>query len=31
MSDPIRYNNNDVVEKWLYELLLLDASEAAKL
>lgn len=31
MNDPIRYGNNDVIEKWLYDLLLLDATEAVKL
>ena len=31
MNDPIRYSNKDIVEKWLYELLLLDASDASKL
>ncbi|CAK94963.1 unnamed protein product (macronuclear) [Paramecium tetraurelia] len=31
MNDPIRYSNKDIVEKWLYELLLLDASDAPKL
>lgn len=31
MIDPIRYATNDVIERWLYDLLLLDASEAVKL
>ena len=31
MKDPIRYNANDPVEKWLFDLLLLDATEADKL
>ena len=31
MKDPIRYAPNDPVEKWLFDLLLLDATEADKL
>jgi N-acetyltransferase 10 len=31
MSDPIRYSNNDPVESWLYDLLLLGATDACKL
>jgi N-acetyltransferase 10 len=31
MNDPIRYALNDPVERWLYDLLLLDAAEAPKL
>ena len=31
MQDPIRYSANDPVERWLYDLLLLDATEAQKL
>ena len=31
MNDPIRYALNDPVERWLYDLLLLDATEATKI
>lgn len=31
MNDPIRYASNDPIERWLYDLLLLDATEAVKL
>jgi len=31
MQDPIRYALNDPVERWLYDLLLLDATEADKI
>ena len=30
MNNPIRYANNYPVERWLYDLLLLDATEAPK-
>lgn len=31
MNDPIRYSRNDPVETWLYDLLLLGATDACKL
>lgn len=31
LNQPIRYRQNDPIERWLYDLLLLDATEALPL